>query len=93
MTEKKNNSKGTIVGLSIVIVVLIGYIVYMHFNTNRLVAEKVKIEVEHNDDAVNWFQFATVKVITRLLLQQLAQKPCWAIQLLRLTQMMNVIHT
>jgi cell division protein FtsL len=49
MTEKKNNSKGTIVGLSIVIVVLIGYIVYMHFNTNRLVAEKVKIEVEHND--------------------------------------------
>jgi chromosome segregation ATPase len=48
MTEKKNNNRGTIVGLSIVIAILLGYIVYLHFNTNKLVDEKVLVEVERN---------------------------------------------
>jgi chromosome segregation ATPase len=48
MTEKKSNNRGTVIGLSIVIVVLLGYIIFQHFNTNRLVDEKVKVEVERN---------------------------------------------
>jgi len=48
MTEKKSNNKGTVIGLSIVIVVLLGYIIFQHFNTNKLIDEKVKVEVERN---------------------------------------------
>lgn len=48
MTEKKSNNRGTVIGLSIVIVVLLGYIIFQHFNTNKLVDEKVKVEVERN---------------------------------------------
>lgn len=49
MTEKKNNNKGAIIGLSIVIAVLIGYIIYQHFSSQNIIEEKVQIGIEKNE--------------------------------------------
>lgn len=49
MTEKKSSNRGAIIGLSIVIAVLIGYIVYQHFNTENIVEEKVQLGIERNE--------------------------------------------
>jgi hypothetical protein len=46
MTEKKNNSRGTIIGLSIIIVLLIGYIIYLSMNKQTLIDEKVQLGIE-----------------------------------------------
>ena len=49
MTEKKNNNRGAIIGLSIVIAILLGYIIYQHFNTQNLIEEKVQLGIENNE--------------------------------------------
>ena len=49
MTEIKSSNRGAIIGLSIVIAVLIGYIVYQHFNTQDVIEEKVQVELERSD--------------------------------------------
>ncbi len=46
MTEKKNNSRGTIIGLSIIIALLIGYIIYLSMNKQTLIDEKVQLGIE-----------------------------------------------
>lgn len=49
MTEKKNNSRGTIIGLSIVIAILLGYIIYQHFSTGKIIEEKVQVELDRSN--------------------------------------------
>ena len=46
MTEKKNNSRGAIIGLSIIIALLIGYIIYLSMNKQTLIDEKVQLGIE-----------------------------------------------
>ena len=46
MTEKKNNNRGAIIGLSIIILILIGYIVYLSMNKQTLIDEKVQLGIE-----------------------------------------------
>lgn len=49
MTDKIKNNRGTIIGLSIVITILLGYLIYLHFNTQKIVDEKVQIGIEKNE--------------------------------------------
>lgn len=49
MTEKKSSNRGSIIGLSIAIIILLGYIGYLHFNNTRIVDEKVQLGIEKNE--------------------------------------------
>lgn len=47
--EKKKSNKGTIVGLSIVIALLIGYIIFLQFNQHNIIQEQVQLGIEKNE--------------------------------------------
>lgn len=47
--EKKKSNKGAIIGLSIVIAILIGYIVYLQFNQQDLIEDQVQLGIEKNE--------------------------------------------
>jgi len=49
MTEKKSSNRGSIIGLSIVIIILLGYIGYLYFNNTRIIDEKVQLGIEKNE--------------------------------------------
>jgi len=46
MTEKKSSNKGMFYGLIAAIILLIAYIAYQHFNTQKVIEEKVSIGIE-----------------------------------------------
>ena len=49
MTEKKSSNKGMVYGLIAAIVLLVAYIAYQHFNTQKVIEEKVSIGIEKNE--------------------------------------------
>ena len=49
MTEKKSSNKGIVYGLIAAIVLLVAYIAYQHFNTQKVIEEKVNIGIEKNE--------------------------------------------
>lgn len=46
MTEKKSSNKGIVYGLIAAIVLLVAFITYQHFNTQKIIEEKVSIGIE-----------------------------------------------
>ena len=46
MTQKKSSNKGMVYGLIAAIVLLVAYIAYQHFNTQKIIEEKVSIGIE-----------------------------------------------
>lgn len=49
MTQKKSSNNGMIYGLIAAIVLLVAYIVYQHFNTQKVIEEKVSIAIEKKE--------------------------------------------
>jgi len=49
MTEKKSSKKGMMYGMIAIIILLIAYIAYQHFNTQKVIEEKVSIGIEKNE--------------------------------------------
>jgi len=49
MTDKKSSNNGMKYGMIAVIILLIGYIAYSHFNTQKIIEEKVSIGIEKNE--------------------------------------------
>lgn len=49
MTEKKSSNKGIVYGLVAAIILLAAYIAYQHFNTQKIIEEKVSIGIEKNE--------------------------------------------
>jgi chromosome segregation ATPase len=49
MTDIKNNNKGVIIGLSIIIAALIGIIAYLYFEGQTIIDEKVELGIEKKE--------------------------------------------
>ena len=49
MTDKKSSKNGITYALIAVIILMVGYIIYQHFNTQKVIEEKVSIGIEKNE--------------------------------------------